>query len=62
MTDQQWHDLIETNWQEKALSLLAQGYQQIKRSDIYKYHFEKDAEKLVIVRQLGSPRWYTREL
>jgi len=60
MTDKQWHDIVKTNYETVAADLAAQGYARSKRSDIYKEQFVKGDETLVIIRDLGSPNWWTQ--
>lgn len=60
MTD--WYELCKANYEKVAADLIAQGYQRIKRSDIYKEHFCKAGKIKVIVRELGSSNWWTKDL
>lgn len=60
MTNKQWYDLTKANYEALAGDLVANGYARQKRSDIYKEQFSKDGETLVIIRELGSPNWWTK--
>ena len=60
MTDKQWYALTKANYETVAADLTAQGYARQRRADIYKEQFSKAGETLVIIRELGSPNWWTK--
>lgn len=62
MTDQQWHDECQANYEKVANELIDDGYTRSKRNDIYTEQFNKDGQVLVITRSFGSSNWYVKEL
>lgn len=62
MTEQEWHDKCQTNYEKVANKLIDDGYTRNKRRDIYKEQFVKDGQVLVITRSLGSSNWWPKEI
>jgi len=63
MTDQEWYALVEAEYELVAHDLQAQGYTRIESHDFFKWHYTKPGQPtLVIVRELGSPNWWAKEL
>lgn len=62
MTEQEWHDECQANYEKVARSLIDDGYIRSKRTDIYKEQFTIDNKIFVITRRLASPHWWVKEL
>lgn len=59
MTDKQWYTQVEKAYAAKAAELIAAGYTCQNQGERFIEHFTKGSERVQIVRQLGSPNWYT---
>lgn len=62
MTDHEWANECQANYEKVAGELIDDGYIRSKRSDIYKDQFVRDGQVLVITRSFGSSNWYTKEI
>lgn len=62
MTDQEWANECQANYEKVASELIDDGYTRSKRNDIYKEQFVKDGQVLVIVRSLGSSAWWSTDI
>lgn len=63
MTQTQWLEKLQSNYQRVAHSLISRGYTRQPRSDIYREQFVKiDHPTLVLVRHLCSPNWWGKEV
>ncbi len=58
--DKAWYALVRKNYNDLAKSLKAQGYRRVQASDGNRDYFERNGERLVIVRKLGVATWYTQ--
>ncbi len=62
MTDQEWYDECQNNYEKMAEDLINDGFTRSKRTDIHKEQFTKDDQVLVIVRHFGSSGWHVKEI
>lgn len=62
MTEQEWANECQANYEKVANELIANSYVRSKRNDIYKEQFTIDNKIFVIVRHLASPHWWVKEL
>ena len=66
MTDQQWQDECNANWETAATELEADGWQKVgfhitDDGEPVFTRFHKDDKKVALRRMLGSSNWYTVE-
>ncbi len=62
MTDQEWYDKCQGNYEKVVEDLINDGFTRSKRTDIHKEQFTKDDQVLVIVRHPGSSDWQVKEI
>lgn len=62
MTEQQWRDECQANYEKVTNELIDDGYTRSKRNDVYKAQFVKDSQVLVLTRSFSSSNWYVKEL
>lgn len=66
MTDQQWIDECNANWDKAAAVLDADGWQKVEAPGFsfrgVATHWLKEGQKVGLRRELGSSNWFVKEL
>lgn len=60
MTDAQWYTHLNQRYDAKAAELMADGWEVRNEGQRFVEHYERNGEKIQIVRKLGSDNWQTR--